>query len=879
MAGNFKFSIVTAFYNTEIYIRECIESVINQTLDFKENTQLILVDDGSSDDSKEIALSYQEKYPDNILILSKENGGPSSARNLGLKHAEGEFVNFLDSDDMLEENALSNVLNFFRKNEDISIVAIPIFPLGYEEEYPLQDKFNESKIVNVFDDYRYPHLHMPSTFIKRECLDGFDFDERLNIGEDGLIINKILIDEEKYALLDDTTYYCRKRPDETSILDTIKSKKEFFNDKINYFYRQLIDYSIDKKGFLPDFIKYVIAYDISHYYTIPTSDVLNKEEFLQFRKDLHEILGYIEEDLITGHLFITDIVKTFMVYLKNDEFHIEVKSDNVLIKSNDYIVNSLRDELLFIDVIEIIDGVLNISALFRSSCDYDYLDVEAIKINSDGSKESFMGKFFSYPTTNRYPVESIGVCWKFDYCVDFKIPLKENDTSRIIFNLIYDENGNHAEMHNPIQFQNYDAGLSKVCNYLIKDGQMVIYNGSDESFYLQPYSFVKSAKLEVISILKMIKDHNSSMISGISYHLLFLFMYPIMRNKRIWLFQDRVDVADDNAKHLFRYAVGQDDEVKKYFVIRKDCEDFNEMKKIDANIVPLGSFKNKFLYLFAEKMISSHVNHSWLNPFFNPKHPYFNGLLTIEKCFLQHGVIKDDLSSWLRKFFQNLHLFLTSSDYERDSIMGDTYNYDDEVVKAFGLPRHDYLKFNVAKKEILFAPTWRKYLINRAAFEKSDYYFRLNSFINNERLLKAIENKGYKLVFKPHPDLEQFLDLFNIEDIVEVNTHDSYQTIFNNSAVMITDYSSVFFDFSFLKKPVIYYHEGDDYHYDKGYFDYETMGFGDVIDNEEALVDKIIEYMENDCVMEDKYQKRVDKFFKYTDQKNCKRVYDWLYTH
>ena len=54
------------------------------------------------------------------------------------------------------------------------------------------------------------------------------------------------------------------------------------------------------------------------------------------------------------------------------------------------------------------------------------------------------------------------------------------------------------------------------------------------------------------------------------------------------------------------------------------------------------------------------------------------------------------------------------------------------------------------------------------------------------------------------------------------------------------------------------------------------MGFGDVIESEDALVDKVIEYINNNCVMEDKYKQRVDKFFKYTDQKNCKRVYEWL---
>ena len=873
---DYKFSIITAFFNTELYIRECIESVINQTLDFKENIQFILIDDGSSDDSSSIAHEYQEKYPDNIIILEKENGGPSSARNLGLKYATGEFINFLDSDDKLELNALETVLKYFGRY-DVNIISIPLIFLGFDEEHPLSPKFNQNKVVNVYDDYTYPQLHISSCFIKRETFADSTFDESLNVCEDALLINKLLLSQERYALINDTTYYYRKRPDESSMLDTIKSQKEYFTPKVINFYRNLIDYSIETKGFLPDFIKYVIAYDVQHFFRLPSSTVLSKSEYFEFRNVLQDALAYVDDEIIIDHKFIPDTVKSMIIYLKNDEFHIDVESDKVFLKSNDYTIDALHDELMVLDIVEIIENNLNLSTYFTSSCDYQFFRMEAVKVNADGSKEVYEGKSFDYPTTNRFPVESIGLCWKFDYCVDFTIPITNGEVSRVYFKLIYDENGNHAEMHNPLQFQNYDDGLSKVSNYLIKNDEMVIYSPKDESLHLQPYSFFESLKLEVISILKMIKDHNSSMWSGIFYHLLYLFMYPFMRGKRIWLFQDRVDIADDNAKHLFSYAVKQEDNIKKYFVISKDCEDFAEMKKIDNNIVPLGSFKNKFLYLFAEKMISSHVNHSWLNPFFNPKIPYFNGLLTLEKCFLQHGVIKDDLSDWLRKYFQNLHLFLTSSDYERDSILGDTYNYSPEVVQAFGLPRHDNLKFGESKKEILFSPTWRKYLINRQAFEKSEYYYRLNSFLNNERLLKAIKDRGYKLVFKPHYDLEPFLDLFTIdEDVIEVNTHDSYQAIFNNSAVMITDYSSVFFDFSFLKKPVIYYHEGNDYHYGEGYFSYEEMGFGDVIDNEEALVDKIIEYMDNGCEMEDKYKQRVDKFFKYTDQKNCVRVYNWL---
>ena len=876
MQKDFKFSIITAFYNTEIYIGESIDSLINQTLNFEDNVQLILVDDGSTDESRSIALSYQKQFPDNIIVLSQENKGVSAARNLGLKHANGRYVNFLDSDDMLSSNTLENVLKYFKN--DINIVSIPIEYIGEDEEHNLMPKFEKSRIVNVFKDIEYPQTNISSCFIKKDIMND-NFDENLRVNEDFLLMNKLLINEKKYGLLNDCTYYYRIRPDETAISDLIILEKDFFTKKVELSYKQLMDYAIDKLGYVPDFIQYVIALDIENYFKVPTSEVLSKVEYNQFRKSLRDVLNQIDNEFILNNEYIVDTLKSLLIYLKNDEFHIEVESNKVFLKSDDYVIDELHNHLLVFDIVEIIEDSLNFSTFFNTTCDYDYFRMEAIKVTPDGKKEVYEGKFFSYPTTNRYPVETIGLCWHYKYSVDFKIPIMDGERFKVYFNLIYDEDGKHAEMHNPIQFQNYDAGLSKVSNYLIKDNKMVIYDSSDESFSIQPYSFGKCAKLEAVSILKTIKDHNTSTLSAIFYHLMYLFLYPFMRNRRIWLFQDRVDIADDNAKHLFRYAVNQDDDIEKYFVISRNCEDYGEMKKINKNIVALGSFKNKFLYLFAEKMISSHVNHSWLNPFFNPSFPYYNGLLSIEKCFLQHGVIKDDLSSWLRKCFQNLHLFLTSSDYERDSILGETYNYDEEVVQAFGLPRHDNLKFGVAKKEILFSPTWRKHLINRQSFEKSEYYHRLNSFLNNERLLKEAKKKGYKIVFKPHYDLLPFLDLFTLQEGVEVNTHDSYQTIFNNSAVMITDYSSVFFDFSFLKKPVIYYHEGDDYHYDKGYFDYETMGFGDVVESEDALVDKVIYYMNHDCIMEDKYKQRVDKFFKYTDQKNSKRVYDWLYKH
>ena len=149
-------------------------------------------------------------------------------------------------------------------------------------------------------------------------------------------------------------------------------------------------------------------------------------------------------------------------------------------------------------------------------------------------------------------------------------------------------------------------------------------------------------------------------------------------------------------------------------------------------------------------------------------------------------------------------------------------------------------------------------------------------------------NKGYDIVFRPHPELfkniantdEKFIDLFDIPDEIYLSRDESYQELLNNSSVLVTDFSSVFFDFAYLKKPVIYFHpENDPYHYEGSYFDYETMAFGKELGTTDEVLGKLDEYIENGCEMEDEYKKRVDDFFTYTDQNNCKRVYEWILEH
>jgi CDP-glycerol glycerophosphotransferase (TagB/SpsB family) len=104
-------------------------------------------------------------------------------------------------------------------------------------------------------------------------------------------------------------------------------------------------------------------------------------------------------------------------------------------------------------------------------------------------------------------------------------------------------------------------------------------------------------------------------------------------------------------------------------------------------------------------------------------------------------------------------------------------------------------------------------------------------------------------------------------------TDENYEKLFEIGSVLISDYSSVTFDFAYLKKPVLYYHVFEP-NYVQTYFNYDTMGFGEIAHTVDELVDAVENVIKNGCQMEAKYQNRVDDFFAFNDTNNSQRVYD-----
>ena len=340
---------------------------------------------------------------------------------------------------------------------------------------------------------------------------------------------------------------------------------------------------------------------------------------------------------------------------------------------------------------------------------------------------------------------------------------------------------------------------------------------------------------------------------------------------------DRPDESDDNGLALFKYSVKQDDDVDKYFILNQNSKEFDDIAKI-GKILPYKSFKHRYYSLFVENIISSHPDNEIIYPFWGG-YPFIAGLLKSNNLFLQHGILKDNISTWLNKSKMNLSLFLVSSTREYESIFEYPYNYDKEVVQLLGLPRYDTLENQKDKKQIIIMPSWRRYLDHKSKefVKEHEFFIKFNSLINNERMIAKAKENNYEIIFRPHPKVYDFIDLFDENDYVKID-HDKikYQTLFNSGSLLITDYSSVAFDFAYLYKPILYYHYRSDYHFDleESYFDYKNMGFGEIAKTEDELVDLIIEYIENDCNIKEKYHQRIKEFFLFNDKNNCKRVHE-----
>ena len=366
------------------------------------------------------------------------------------------------------------------------------------------------------------------------------------------------------------------------------------------------------------------------------------------------------------------------------------------------------------------------------------------------------------------------------------------------------------------------------------------------------------------------------------YYLLTPLAYLLYGKKHPWIICERGDDARDNGYYMFKYLSSEHMYIHRYYLIDKHSADYPKIAKY-GKIVKYKSFKHWLLYIAAECRMTTHLAAfapgNYIGEYF--KHHKQKGI----NVFLQHGITHNEFDS--NYYIHNgSDLFICGAKPEYDYLS--THNgYPSTNIFYTGFARFDGLHDIETKDQILIMPSWRSYLrgLSKEDFKNSKYFKAWKELLTSDEF-SHYRNSKMVMVFYIHYSLKEYIDCFNdlpLSNVILADfDHYDVQTLLKESKILITDYSSILFDYAYMRKPqVLYQFDVDEFygkHYKRSYFDHARDGFGDVVTSLEELTSSIKRIIDNDCKLEDKYLSKIDNFFPIYDSSNCERIVQAIYS-
>lgn len=319
-----KISFIVPVFNCEKYIKKCISSIINQEIS---SYEIIAINDGSTDNSLKILKKMQERCS-RLKVIDQENHGVSYARNVGLKEASGEYIIFVDSDDFLEENSLSDINNILEKYDYPDIIKF---------SYNMINKFNKKiytySIKNDFiikkDDYEkniFPYIFNTydlsgvwATAFSKKIIDEIRFEEDIKYGEDMLFMNNILKKSNTIVFLSTSVYnYFENVDSATNKIDINKSIKQI-DDNIEVFEQVNKLFKLKQEKIIKDRVSKLIRYKAVFF---------ANSNYKKYKKNLEKLL----ENKVVGEYIDENEIKSYTTYILFKMKYIKRKIRQMLLK-------------------------------------------------------------------------------------------------------------------------------------------------------------------------------------------------------------------------------------------------------------------------------------------------------------------------------------------------------------------------------------------------------------------------------------------------------------------------------------------------------------------------------------------------------------------
>lgn len=843
-------SVIIPVYNCEKFIKTAIKSLINQTYDFRK-IEVLLINDGSTDNSLEICKSYERKYS-NIKVFSHENRGVSYTRNVGLMNATGAYITFLDSDDYLSSNAIKGLITFFDEHsEEIDMVTYPIYNVRNGKETP-HVKNNIYKISGVYDANEITHF--PTTtinvVIKNRKKKNILFNENLKAHEDCNHNIKHVMSKQKYGYCKEAIYYYVKH--DGSAVSSIMNPYYIFEDWMNLCEEYIEKYT--KDGLLNRYIQQILLYEIS--WKLTSNNLyprhLSDKKTEQAKKRVAKLISKIEDEVILSSPHLDKFHKFYLISLKQNE--IEVKADKtVQLISNGKTILNEKDFEIVITRFKVINEKIHMMGFFKS-CLYNFYTPN-FYIIEDGVRSKLETKISTHS------------CYK----------TKIQTNNFYMFDLTYD-----MDNINSITFEvEVENKFYPVRYYLMPTLPFNKALNRLELLYGNNKISLKGSTFEINKITTTaIEEFNNKQIekyNKINKNINYYRKLSKISKDEIWLYNDR-DGLVDNAYYQFIHDIEKKDGIKRYYVVcdGKDFINKNFTRKQRKHLVKFKSLKHKILFLNANKVITSFKDLEMFSPFSNNALDWYRDVLKYELVYLQHGILHCHTPWLYSKEASHIDKIVLSSKYEYENMINN-YSFNPKDFIMSGMPRLDIAsssKKENKQKRILIALSWRvnlmggfkdkKYIPNESKYLKSEYYKEVNALLTSKKFTDLLEKNNIICEFMPHPIFRVYTDLFKIDN-PNIKFVDS--AVPSDYDLIITDYSSIVFDYVYAGVPVMYfvpdydlYKAGITHIFNKLDLPMEE-GFGPFTKSVSGFIKEFENFIKNNYKLDKKYEEKSANFF------------------
>jgi CDP-glycerol glycerophosphotransferase (TagB/SpsB family)/glycosyltransferase involved in cell wall biosynthesis len=792
-------SVIMPIFNTEEYIEKTLHSIVNQTYP---NVEIILVNDASTDRTEEIAAAYAEKYHNIRLVNHKVNKGVSAARNLGLSLAKGDYITFVDSDDLLTMESIKILHNTAKEND--ADLVIGIYKNFNSESISMGSIYKRFKsltqhgrVYPFANPEIFSHVYIFGKMYKKELLKSITFPEGIPYAEDQPFTMYTYLHAKRIFIAPSIVYYYREREKgESATQLAIKNPERYLQSTFDSFH-------IGRKYFEEKFV--------------------NKENYallIYLSRVLQGSIRFIFEGAIALH--DQEVLNKVIVMLIN---WVEKLDDYLVLGSDSF-------QTVFLE-----HGQMYMKNFDKEN---QMLYIQLLKLIRD--KKLIGSQNYKDQTFEKNHLINLFL-GSIDKCL-----LKR----RVVFGK----------------------------NYTICYPEVSKYDHHKQEAYIR-FQLIKGNNTSLIEA-KLTRENQNWMIENLEYLGNPIIKKAVVREKRLKILLTYRDFSGSNTLALYK-------QIPPYI-----------KEQFDIDVVSGNHMSSEFVRKVMESDIIVTTNMEYG---FHKFHHDPNKLVIdlwhgfpLKNMFYEDPNYRDKNS--IASYWSQFDYLLSYSDLYSD-VVNKCIKVNPNNYVITGAPRNDLLfvensrqkLFDIIRKEdkgqkvIAFMPTFRA-TDQKKEFEEHDNLFGFTEF-DFYQFVTFLENNNFELIIKAHPifgrNFESLLEDCSCITLIDsndlMNKCIDFYEVLGATDILITDYSSVYFDYLLLDKPIFFVPTDlAEYQVERGFVldSYEKWTPGPKVIDQVNLQREILHYEKNSNNFKDKRNQIKDKVHYYKDKNSTERVWNFI---